>query len=440
MSSLTIDQIKQVKRVIVHGGRCPDGRASAMILKRAFTMLKQDVSIEFVVHNSKEHEELEPEPGLLFADFCVPHDKVDDFVRVGTIVLDHHAGKEGANKAVCLRFVEEGLGAFGDEETDPGVSGAVLVFEHVFKPVFMHTHPKFDPNDILNEYEMSVAAELNAVENFAYVAGIRDTWQKKNNPLWIKSCEQAEALSFWPEDDLLDMGIPWSTLMSIGPTLWKKKMITTQKVAERAFHWTSSKGTRVAFFQGTKMSSDVAEYLDDTVDLVIGYDITYENEKVSMQFSNRSHTTFDCASFAAAHGGGGHTKAAGFRIILDIENDPNPYKVAREVLEAYECFTPKLVRDRIPEILTNKGVGHTTKVLTDDKEFKEALVRKVAEEAIEFLKKPSTEELGDVLEAVEALREFYPRLDAVRMEKRAERGGFEGRIVLLTLDEEKSPN
>lgn len=101
---------------------------------------------------------------------------------------------------------------------------------------------------------------------------------------------------------------------------------------------------------------------------------------------------------------------------------------------------PKLVRDRIPEILTNKGIGHTTKVLENDQEYHKALVRKLAEEAIEYLKTPSTEELSDVLEAVEALRQFHPQLDAVRADKRAERGGFEKRLVLLTLDEEKSPN
>lgn len=339
MSSLTIDQIKQVKRVKVHGGRCPDGRASAMILKRAFTLLKQDVQIDFIVHGSKEHEELEPEPGMLFADFCVSHAKVNEFLEAGTIILDHHAGKDGANKAVCMRFVEKGLGAFGDETTDPGVSGATLVFDHVFGPVFRHVHPKFDPDDIINEYDLSTLGELKGIEGFARLAGIRDTWQRKH-PLWIKSCEQAEALSFWPEEDLLDQGIDWATLMAIGPTLWKKKMITTQKVAERAYHWTSKAGTRVAFFQGTALSSDVAEYLDEQVDLVIGYDISYENEKVKMRFSNRSHTTFNCVSFAAAHGGSGHTKAAGFSIVLDIENDPNPYKMAREVLDRYECHSP----------------------------------------------------------------------------------------------------
>jgi hypothetical protein len=53
------------------------------------------------------------------------------------------------------------------------------------------------------------------------------------------------------------------------------------------------------------------------------------------RLSTRSHTTFDCAAFAKAHGGGGHTRAAGFA--LDVyAGDRNPYAYVRELVEVWE--------------------------------------------------------------------------------------------------------
>lgn len=47
-----------------------------------------------------------------------------------------------------------------------------------------------------------------------------------------------------------------------------------------------------------------------------------------MIVSTRSHTTFDCAEFARIHGGGGHTRAAGFRVPLYL-GDLQPYTTIR---------------------------------------------------------------------------------------------------------------
>jgi len=43
-----------------------------------------------------------------------------------------------------------------------------------------------------------------------------------------------------------------------------------------------------------------------------------------MRFSLRSHSDFDCAAFAARFGGGGHTRAAGFGVVLG-PSDLQPY-------------------------------------------------------------------------------------------------------------------
>lgn len=91
----------------------------------------------------------------------------------------------------------------------------------------------------------------------------------------------------------------------------------------------------------------------------------------------------------------------------------------------------KLVRDGIPELLDAKGVTYEKRI-ADDSEYKIELVKKLVEEAGEFAEVTSVEELGDVLEVIAALRALpeYHDVDEVRLAKREERGGFEGRVIL----------
>ena len=93
----------------------------------------------------------------------------------------------------------------------------------------------------------------------------------------------------------------------------------------------------------------------------------------------------------------------------------------------------KLVRDRIPEIIREDGGDPRTRRL-DDEAFREALCAKLAEETSEFLDARTAEELADILEVVYALADqagLTPdALDAMRLEKRAARGGFDRRLFL----------
>jgi oligoribonuclease NrnB/cAMP/cGMP phosphodiesterase (DHH superfamily) len=321
MGKFSIKQLKAIKTVISHGNNCPDGVASAMIVADAYSSYPDGPEIRAVDHGSEDRANLEPAPGMLFVDFSPPEAKAQAFIAAGTLVLDHHA--KGSS---VQAFVEAGLGVFGDEQRDPGVCGAVLAFEHVWKPL------KAEKG--LCEGPLDVNALI--VQEFARLSGIRDTWQTKS-PDWLKACKMAEALRFWPLEGLL-MAMPalWRDRVALGEVIWNRKTKTVEKVSERAFRWTSPKGTRVALFQGVKLSSDVAEVLDKTVDLVIGYDLIYEDEVLKMIFSTRSHTTFDCGSFALSFGGGGHTRAAGFNVVLDLDASPNPYKLMQTTLTEYE--------------------------------------------------------------------------------------------------------
>jgi len=91
----------------------------------------------------------------------------------------------------------------------------------------------------------------------------------------------------------------------------------------------------------------------------------------------------------------------------------------------------KLVRDRIPEILKRKGVSHEVRV-ADEKEFKIELIKKLSEEAAEFLVAGEIGELADVIEVVESLKTLpdYKEVEKVRNQKREEKGGFEKRFIV----------
>lgn len=308
---IPIEKIHSLKHLIVHE-RCPDGTASAMMLKYCFP----DLDVQFVQYDTEAHRNVEVRPHTIFADFSPHPDRVGDFVQAESVVLDHHRTAQ----QVVAEFGE--LGVFGDETSEPGVCGATLAFREVCKPS-------------LEGHGYDVGHLLRLMEDFAILAGIRDTWQREN-PRWREACEQASALDFWPWDRLVGLpAVDWKEKLEIGPILFQKKLDTVKRFGDNALRFVSEKGTKVAVFQGVKMSSDVAEHLHTEVDLVIGFDVFLVDGEPSMVLSTRSHTDFDCGKFCKAHGGGGHTRAAGFKVVLKPD-DPQPFELARRIVEKYE--------------------------------------------------------------------------------------------------------
>ncbi|GAA5514853.1 hypothetical protein Dcar01_03616 [Deinococcus carri] len=90
---------------------------------------------------------------------------------------------------------------------------------------------------------------------------------------------------------------------------------------------------------------------------------------------------------------------------------------------------PKLVRDRIPELFPESRYRTLT-----TPEYAGALRAKLEEEAREYLTDRTPEELADVLEVLHALAALHgltpAELEALRVRKAAERGGFERRLWL----------
>jgi predicted house-cleaning noncanonical NTP pyrophosphatase (MazG superfamily) len=93
----------------------------------------------------------------------------------------------------------------------------------------------------------------------------------------------------------------------------------------------------------------------------------------------------------------------------------------------------KLVRDKIPEIIRDKGENPITHIATEE-EYSKKLKEKLKEEVDEFLEENSAEELADVLEVVEEikkLKEFSEEdIGDIKQKKKDARGGFEEKIIL----------
>ena len=93
----------------------------------------------------------------------------------------------------------------------------------------------------------------------------------------------------------------------------------------------------------------------------------------------------------------------------------------------------KLVRDKIPELITSKGevcLYH----IANDQEYWQKLKEKLREEIEEFLEAESVEELADVFEVINAIQ-IVKKFDAgelisVMKQKALNRGGFIKRIIL----------
>jgi len=96
-------------------------------------------------------------------------------------------------------------------------------------------------------------------------------------------------------------------------------------------------------------------------------------------------------------------------------------------MESYD----KLVRDKIPEILDEKGVPYERRTASPE-EYRTELIKKLGEETREFSEAGDIGELADVVEVVEALKKLpeYINLEEVRRKKREERGAFDQRIIL----------
>lgn len=319
---IPLDKLRGITHLVTHAG-CPDGIASEIIVKDALP----DVKVSFMAYGTEEHRRLEPARAghTLFVDFTPPRERVAEFVAAGSICLDHLP----TARDIVEAFGENGV--FGLNEKNE--CGAWLAYEHVWLPL-----EKAKPVEQWSRI---------AVEDFARLAAIRDTW-KKDSPDWQRACAQAAELMFWGERTSLGDMLR-AQIGTLGQHLLDKQLSAAQRALEESHLIITGKGTEVWMFQGVSTTSDAAELAEKAVektlhdqvgpsqpDLVVGFHYKVDAGKLKLQFSTRSHTGFDCAAFAKAHGGGGHKAAAGFTVEVSPEVSVNPYAMFRLLLEEWE--------------------------------------------------------------------------------------------------------
>lgn len=325
---IPISKLFDAKILVVHGN-CPDGLASAMIIRQALPAIE----LKFLNHGTDEYYQLPAVPGMIFCDIIPPPHRIEEFISAGAVCLDHHKQAE-----VFVKMFGE-LGMFGDEKHNPGVSGAVLACREVFERVF----------------EGDLDRDFSAIQEFATLIGVRDTFYKEH-PEWQTACEVTSGLNFYSPEEMLAMpAAEWLPICkNIGKVLYQRNLKAAEKSIKTAHTFTSALGTRVLIFEGTKASSNAADLLDQDYDLVIGYASQIISSKLQIIFSTRSHTNFDCGAFCSAQGGGGHTQAAGFTYftherwrytwwqkILSLFQDPqrtisHPFYLFEQILHDYE--------------------------------------------------------------------------------------------------------
>ena len=101
----------------------------------------------------------------------------------------------------------------------------------------------------------------------------------------------------------------------------------------------------------------------------------------------------------------------------------------------------KLIRDKIPEIIREKGDKPSTHTAVDA-EYKVKLNEKLKEEVEEYLESERDEELADILEIIHAICQLKgldkKALEEMRRQKADEKGRFDRKIILECVEEQEN--
>jgi len=292
---------------IVAHKSCADGTASAMIL----TASLNPQTVQFVSYGSEEHQNIEPSPELIFADFSPHPSRIKEFAEAGVTVLDHHRTFKP-----YLDIFPKGAVFFADEEKDRGVSGASLAVAY------------------LKSRGLPVSA---TAEDFARVVGILDTWVREH-PHFSEAKDLCEAIRFYPTDmifhkassvTLTDSMEAWiSRFQSIAPVLALKVQERVLEAKRSMVTFYGTGGLKVGIISGTGDTSSVVDASPE-IDVLIGF--SYRKE--GLVLSLRSRSSFSVGDLAkTVPGGGGHTQAAG--CCVRVQTDRCPYYQIREWFSA----------------------------------------------------------------------------------------------------------
>jgi hypothetical protein len=311
------DMLLQTSEIVSHAN-CPDGIGAAMVATAAYVAGGMSPPpTYFVQYGTRAHDEMQARPRQLFVDITPPKGRWEEWRGMSPIVLDHHES--------AMHVTQSLNGAYGDGDH----SGTMLAFEHVMLPL---------ATDFMSE------SDLGAWGRFAHLCMVRDTW-KVASPDWAEACALAHALLLhgqkWGIAAATAGELPIVELLAIGRKLHDKILRQSKGVVRNSLKRTLSIGGRdikIAFFNHAEGGtlSDIAHYVMDEMpcDAVVGYFYIYEDDDTRCVVSVRTDGCVSASDLARSFGGGGHAKAAGFRIAGDVSPNVVVQTVCDRLTEA----------------------------------------------------------------------------------------------------------
>jgi len=311
---ITKDALVQVSEIVSHAS-CPDGIGAAMIATAAYVSTgMRPPPTNFVQYGTRAHDDMVSHPRQLFLDITPPKGRWEEWRGLSPIVLDHHES--------AMHVVQGLNGVYGDSDH----SGAMLAFANVMVPLVSMPSEEFE-----------------AWQRFAHLCMVRDTW-KTASPDWAEACALAHALLLqgqrWGVNAAIVGKLPLAELLNLGRKLHDKIMRQSKGVVRNSLRRNLSIGSRdvkLAIFNhadgGTV--SDIAHYVMDEMpcDIVVAYFYVYEDDDTRCVVSVRSNGAISASDLARSFGGGGQSKAAGFRIAGDMSPNSIIQVVTKRIAE-----------------------------------------------------------------------------------------------------------
>lgn len=316
---MNVEKLRQINIVYYHAS-CPDGTMSAMLCAEAFRLIDHKAEFKSLQYGTAEMDSLVPYSGQLFVDITPPRDRWEEWKGFDIIVLDHHESS---------MHVTTGLD--GVYATNEKHSGAMLAYENVYLPCLEEAIRVGKEQHKGSLWESMQRNDQRMWLEFATLAMIRDTW-KNNSNFWDQSHALALATGFEGSTPLIDRvqsgDFDAGALMALGSRLLNTHTRKVELTADTALIMDVSDAGftyKLALFNTTeKTISDVGNLLlSRGVDVAVGYFYTHEDETTQAIVSLRTKDRISASKVCEALGGGGHARAAGFRIKGALDKSPS---------------------------------------------------------------------------------------------------------------------
>lgn len=299
--------LNSINTVFYHGS-CADGVIAREVLK-----LHLQDSVEYVPFYFQELDTL-PEKAL-FID-CSPVDsQIEDCLQRGCLIVDHHESYRRHYEALGGTYGAQM--AFGENsKAESGAALAVKVLEGVCGRGYVRNLLAPDGEDVVR------------------LISLGDTWRTTHTDFQLAR-KFSNFILLWGNAFAFDIRTLRQQLPIIEALAEIDRLKTESQVvsAIRTLHC----GLKIAFINKPKIS-DAAEILrnQEGTDLVVGWSIRLDKERVQTTYSLRSQT-FNCEAFAKAQGGGGHKSAAGcvFHEDVALWLDINPVQRFLDLLHTF---------------------------------------------------------------------------------------------------------